>query len=371
MEHGGLTFYIGEPRPPHQRAVAEHPAAVPAIVPKNILHGANMPEPSQARQAKRPRRFWLWAPYVLALIALIAWSGVWWSQRLALERALNDQAARWRKQGYAVSWAARTVDGWPFRLHLTLTGFKASEPSGWSVAAPTVEAVGLPYAPDVWGMATSQGLVLTRPGKGALNVSGQSIRASIGGVGTAAPRLSFEALNLALAPAPGAQAPMFSTADRLELHLQPGPDDQAALLLKLQGARLDPAANLARLTPALDLTWDARLSHVSALKGPGWPVAVRAWTAAGGTMTVADAALGLDHLALQGSGGPLSVGDDGRLRGVVGLNVTKGGGLNLGGLRLGGVNIGGLQFSGAMPLQFQDGRASLGAFPIGPAFKVY
>jgi hypothetical protein len=55
----------------------------------------------------------------------------------------------------------------------------------------------------------------------------------------------------------------------------------------------------------------------------------------------------------------------------VGLSVTKGGGLSLGGLHLGGVNVGGLAFSGAMPLQFQDGRASLGAFPIGAAFKIY
>ena len=330
-----------------------------------------MPEPSQPRQAPRPRRFWLWAPYALVAIALAAWSGVWWSQKFTLQRTLTDQAAHWRSQGYAASWTGLTIDGWPFRLHLTLTGLKVGEPSGWALTAPSVEAVGLPYAPDVWGVAAPQGLVLTRPGKGALTVSGQSLRASIGGVGGAAPRFSFEGLDLSLTPAPGAQAPAFSAAARLELHLQPGPDDQAALLIRLDKARLDPAVNLARLAPAIDLSWDTRLSHVSALKGRDWPSAVRAWTAAGGTMSVADADLGLDRLALHGSGGPLGVGDDGRLRGVVGLGVTKGGGLSLGGLRLGGVNIGGLQFGGAMPLRFEDGRASLGAFPIGPAFKVY
>jgi hypothetical protein len=305
------------------------------------------------------------------LIALIAWTGVWWTENLKLRKALTDQAAHWRSRGYAASWSGLAIDGWPFRLHLTLTDLKAGEPSGWALAAPIVEAVGLPYAPDVWGMTAPQGLVLTRPGKGALNVSGQSIRASVGGVGSAAPRFSFEGLNLSLQPAAGAQPAAFSSTDRLELHLQPGPDDQAALLVKLENARLDPSASLARLAPALDLTWDARLSHLSALKGRDWPSAVRAWAAAGGTMTVANAALGLDKLALEGSGGPLTVGDDGRLRGTVGLTVTKGGGLDLGGLRLGGVNLGGLRFSGAMPLQFQDGRASLGAFPIGPAFKVF
>lgn len=330
-----------------------------------------MPDADAARQSKTPGRFWLWAPYGVVLIALLAWSGVWWAENLALRRELTAQAAQWRRQGRAVSWASLAIDGWPFRLHLTLTDFKAAEPSGWALAAPSFEAVGLPYSANVWTIAAPQGLVLTRPGKGALNISGQSIRASLGGLGSASPRYAFEGRSLSLAPAPGAQAAAFSSADLVELHLQPGPDDQAALLIRLQNARLDPSVNLARLAPALDLTWDARLTRLSTLKGRDWSGAVRAWTAAGGTMSVAAAVLGLDRLALQGAGGPLTVGEDGRLSGTVGLSVTKGAGIGLGGLRLGGVNIGGLAFSGALPLRFQDGRASLGPFPLGPAFKIY
>ena len=330
-----------------------------------------MPDASTTRQSKRPSRFWLWAPYAAVLIALIAWTGVWWTQNLKLRRTLTDQAAHWKSQGYTAAWDGLTVDGWPFRMHLTLTGVKLGEASGWALAAPSLEAVSLPYAPDVWGIAAPQGLTLTRPGKGALTISGQSIRASIGGIGTAAPRYSFEGLSLSLTPAPGAKPPAFSTADRFELHMQPGPDDQAALLIKLENARLDPGANLTHLAPAMDLEWDSRLTHLSALKGRDWPSAVRAWTAAGGSVTVADASLGLNHLGLQGSGGPLTVGDDGRLRGTVGLSVTKGGGLNVGGLRLGGISIGGLRFSGPMPLRFDVDGAGLGAFPIGPAFVIY
>lgn len=342
-----------------------------------------MPEPSATRQskrpdgpqrpsgAKRPSRFWLWAPYVAVLIALLAWSGYWWAERFKVEGALNDQAAHLKSQGYAVAWSGLTIDGWPFRMHLTLTAPHAAEPSGWAFSASSLEAVSLPYAPDRWVIAAPQGLVLTRPGKGALNISGQAIRASVGGLGSAAPRLSFEGRDLSLAPAPGAQAPAFSSADLVELHLQPGPDDQAAFLLKVDNGRIDPAANLARISPTLNLVWDSRLTHLSALKGAGWAAAVKAWTAAGGTMSVADTTLGLGPLTLHGSGGPLTVGADGRFSGVVGLSVTKGGGLNLGGLHLGGLNIGGLGFSGAMPLRFQDGRASLGGFPVGGAFKVY
>ena len=330
-----------------------------------------MPEPSPPPQPKRHGRFWLWAPYVVVLIALIAWSGVWLAMSLRLQGELNARARALKAQGYQASWSGMKVDGWPFRLDLTLTDPRFAEPSGWAAAAPLLKGEAEPYAPDHWIFAATQGLTLTRPGKGALTVAGRAIRASVSGLGSARPRLSFEGLDLMLSAAPGGQPAALSSADRLELHLQPGPDDQGALLIRVQGAKLDASANLARIAPTLDLTWDSRLSHLSALRGAGWAPAVRAWTAAGGAMSVADARLKLGGLTLQGAGGSFTVGPDGRLQGSTPLTVGQGGGLNLGGIRIGGLNIGGLSFSGAMPLTFEDGRARFGAFPIGAALKVY
>ena len=330
-----------------------------------------MPEPSAFPQPKRRSRFWLWAPYVAVLVALIAWSGVWFAMTLRLRAELTDRAKALRAQGYAASWSAVEIAGWPFRLDVTLTQAVFGEPSGWAVAAPLVKAESMPYAPDHWILVAPQGLTLTRPGKGPLAVAGRAIRASAGGLGSAEPRFSFEGLDLSLSPGPGGQPAAFAAADRVELHLQPGPDDQAALLIRIEDAKLAPATPLARLATTLNLTWDSRLSHLSALKGRDWPSAVRAWTASGGAMTVAQGKIGLGGLVLEGSGGPLTVGDDGRLRGSVPLTVSKGGGLDVGGVRLGGIKIGGLSFSGAMPLRFEDGQAALGAFPVGPALKVY
>jgi hypothetical protein len=326
-----------------------------------------MPEPAPLLQPKRHRRFWLWAPYVLVLIAFVAWSGVWLAMSLRIQSELNGRAKALRTQGYQASWTAMTVDGWPFRLDLTLTNPRFSEPSGWAVAAPILKGEAEPYAPGHWIFAASEGLTLTRPGKGPLTVVGRAIRASVSGLTTAQPRLSFEGLDLMLSAAPGGQPAALSEARRLELHLQPGPDDQAALLIRVEGGKFDSSANLFRIAPTLDLTWDSRLSHLSALRGPGWAPAVQAWTAAGG----ADAKLKLGGLTLQGAGGSLTVGPDGRLRGSTPLSVGQGGGINLGGLRIGGLSIGGLSFSGAMPLTFEDGRARFGAFPIGAALRVY
>jgi hypothetical protein len=305
------------------------------------------------------------------LVALIAWSGVWLTMSLRLQSTLNDRAKALRGQGYAASWTAMKVGGWPFRLDLTLTSPVFGEPSGWALTAPSLKAEGLPYMPDRWVLVAPDGLTLTRPGKGALLVTGRAIRASVGGLGSAEPRFSFEGLDLSLTPAAGAQPAPFNAADRVELHLQPGPDDQAALMIGIEDAKLTSPSNLARLATTLNLTWDSRLSHLSALKGRDWPGAVRAWTAAKGAMTVVDAKIGLGALELGGAGGPLTVGDDGRLRGITGLSVSKGGGVTVAGIHLGGVNVGGMSFSGSMPLQFEGGEASFGAFPLGPALKVY
>lgn len=329
-----------------------------------------MPDASTISQPKKPRRFWLWAPYVLLLIVVIVWSGVWLTMSWRVEATLKRQAAALRAQGYQASWSALKIDGWPFRVDLTLTRPILLEPSGWGVSAPILKGETTPYAADHWIFVADQGATLTRPGKGPLSIAGRALRASVGGFGGPRPRFSFEGLDLILSPAPGGQPAALSSASRLEAHLQPGPDDQAALLIRIEGGKLAPFANLARIAPALDLTWDARLSHLSALRGATWPLAVQAWTAAGGVMTVANAKIALGGLGLEGSGGTFTVGPDGRLSGTTPLTVGKGGGINIGGLHLGGLNIGGLSFRGSMPLTFQDGRASLGAFPIGAALKV-
>lgn len=319
-----------------------------------------MPEPASRPQPARANRFWLWAPYVVLLLALLAWTGVWLAMKARLEAAFEAEAARLRAHGYTASWSALRVSGWPFRLHLTLVQPRIGEPSGWALAAPIVLGQAEAYAPDRWIFAATEGLVATRPGRGPLSVQGRAIRASVGGLGTPRPRLSFEGLDLTLSPLPGGRPAPFASASRLELHLQPGPDDQAALFVRIDGAALAPASPLARLGPkgGFDLRWDGRLSHVSALRGPSWPAALQAWAAAGGAMTVADARIQLGGVALQGSGGPLTVGPDGRLQGVLPLTLAS------------GRPPGWAALLGPLDLRFAHGRAALGPIDVGPALKV-
>lgn len=324
-----------------------------------------MPDPSAPPQPKRPRRFWLFAPYAALLVAALGWSAVWWAESGRLQRKLLDQAKALQMQGYVAQWSSMTVGGYPFRLHLVLIGPRLADSAGWGLSATRLDAQAMAYAPDTWVLAAPQGLIFGRPGEGEISITGKAIRASVGGAGSDRPRFSFEGDGLSLAPAQGAAPPAFAAIDKLELHLQPGPDDQAALLVRLDGGTLRPEAGLARLASGkpFSLLWDARLTRLSALRGSNWPGALQAWRNAGGALTVAEAALGVGGLSLKGQGGPLSVDPDGRLKGELPLKLDAGQVSN-------SALLGALGLLGPVPLRFADGRASIGPIPIGAALKI-
>src|SRR5215469_9678286 len=107
-----------------------------------------MPEPSASPQPKRPRRFWLFAPYVALLIAVLAWSAFWWAESGRLQRKVVDEAKALQTQGDVAQWSSIKVDGYPFRLRLVLIGPKLADSAGWGLSATRLEATALAYAPD-------------------------------------------------------------------------------------------------------------------------------------------------------------------------------------------------------------------------------
>jgi hypothetical protein len=324
-----------------------------------------MPDPSAPSQPKRPRRFWLFAPYVALLIAALAWSGFWWAESGRVQRKVEDQAKALQMQGYVAQWSSIKVDGYPFRLRLTLIGPKLADSAGWGLSATRLEAQAMAYAPDTWVLAAPQGLIFSRAGKGDIAVSGKAIRASVAALGTAQPRLAFEGDALTLTPAQGATPPAFAAIDRLELDLRPAPSDEALFYVKLDGGVVRPEAGIAKLASGkpFSLLWDARLTRRSALRGPNWPGAVQAWRNAGGSVTVAGAALGIGGLNFKGQGGPLTVDPDGRLKGELPLKLDPGQAPNQALMQA-------LGLLGPVLLGFKDGQATIGPIPVGASLKV-
>lgn len=334
---------------------------------------------------RKPRRFWLYAPFVLALILVAAWGGVWLHLRGQAEMALDDGAARLRAQGYEVGWKSRQVSGFPTRLSVTLTEARIREPSGWALATPVLEAEARVHAPGHWLFAAPQGLTFTRPKGGPVAVTGQVIRASLRNLDANPPNFSFEGVKLAFAPEAGALPFALSTAERVELHLRSAPDDKGSSLLRVADAKGRPGTLWGRIAgdQTIDIGWDLSLDHAAAFKGDSWPDAVRNWVAAGGSAVVNQAGVTAGPAVLGVQSGRLSVDADGRLRGDLRANLKRApqalAAMGAQGViapetaAIAGVVAAARQdgeIAGAT-ITFQAGQTTLGPVAIAPAPKVY
>jgi len=280
-----------------------------------------MPQPAGPR---KPRRIGLWAPFAIAGLLVLAWSLAWWLAAREVEKRLDAGVRTLAASGVSVEWSGRRLYGYPFRLNLDLTDLRVRA-GGWAVNLPVLETQAFLHAPRSWLAAAPRGLTVDRPGGGGLEVRGKRLLASLAVPRSGPPRLSSEGLGLEFTPAPGARPFALASAGRLELHVRPGPDDQAAVFLRLEDGAPVPGRLFADLGGGgpVSAAVDARLSRASALRGGTLGQALAAWGAAGGRLALAEAGLtaGPARLSLESPG--LQAGADGRLSGPVTVKAAK------------------------------------------------
>jgi hypothetical protein len=315
---------------------------------------------------KPPSRWWLYGPYGVLILAIILWSGAWLVIRERVTNRLQAMAAT--AAGPSIAWDRLRTTGYPFRIELIMDGVRASEPSGWGLAAPQVRAESYAYDLRHWVAYAPHGVVLNRPRGGAVTITGEALRASLSLDAPGQARASVEGLKLAFAPSPGAQPFPVSAIEHFDAHTRPatGPD-QTEFLVQMKGATLAPASPLARLAgdAPVSSAWHGTLSKASALAGRDWPDAARAWNSSGGSIEILQGDLTGGAVKLTADHGHLSIDPDGRLNGDIDLDI--------GGASAILVSLG---RAGSLPspkasLRFQGGRATFGPIAIGPAPRIY
>jgi hypothetical protein len=336
--------------------------------------------------ARKPRRLGLYLPFLLLLLAAVAWTVFWLWARGEVEKRMDATVADLGRSGYQIAWSRRTLGGYPFRMDVSLSDARIHDPSGWALQTPLLEGEAFLYAPGHWMLAAPQGLTFVRPAGGAVSVTGKVIRASLTNLNKRPPSFSFQGEGLAFQPAAGAEPFALSAAELVELHLRAGPDDEGGVFARVDKGKARPGGLLGRIAgdKPVFLVWNSTLSKMSAFDGADWPDAVRHWTDAGGVMTVRDSSkLTAGEALIAAKSGTLSVGRDGRLRGV--LEV---------GLRQAPWALGAMAEKGVLPsttadaasavaaarqagdtahatLNFEAGQTTLGPVALGPAPKVF
>ncbi|KDP92901.1 hypothetical protein ER13_05775 [Brevundimonas sp. EAKA] len=233
---------------------------------------------------QRPSRAGLYAPFIIVLIALAAWTGWWFYLTRQIDAGLEAQSAALRQQGWDVRYADKRIVGWPFRANVKLTHVTIAAPSGHAISAPELNAEANAYQPTKWVVVAPEGLVLTRAGKGKVAINGDAIRMSASGIDQRWPNLALELVNPIFTVHPDGEPFPIARAARIEFYSRPhlegatAPSDAIDVMFRLvdgQGRRDGPVEGFAQdgqLTTQLEATVGrADLLKVGDAAGGGFP----------------------------------------------------------------------------------------------------
>jgi hypothetical protein len=304
------------------------------------------PTHSAPAPPRKPRRLGLWIPWGIAAVLAVGWS-LWWLVAMhATVAAMDGAAAKLRAAGWHVSWAGRRTGGYPFRLDVDFSGLQVADPSGWAIATPLLKTEAYAFAPDHWVFFVPATLDVARPMDGAINVAARVLRGSISGWDQSPPRIALEGDDLTFTPAPGAAPLLLAGAHNIEAYTRPGPDDQGAAYLQIDGGQAAPGGWLAALAGGgpVSLKADVTFNHVSGFRGPGWRDALTAWSHGGGAIDLGHLTLTVGRQSFAAQSDAFTVGDDGRLAGQLALTAPQ-----------------------PLTLQFKQGGVWLGSAQVAPA----
>jgi hypothetical protein len=281
------------------------------------------PDPRQthsvAAPGRKPRRFWLIAPYVALAMLAALWSAGWVWMIGETRTRLDHAAASLRAAGWTVAWAGRHIGGYPFRLDVDFAGLRLADPSGWALAAPTLKTEAFAFAPGNWVFFAPDGLAFTRPDGGAVAVRASALRGSIAGWDQSPPRISLEGDDMVFAAAPGAEPFSLAGAKNLQVYTRAGPQKQAGVFLSLDGGVARPGSWVGQIAGGkpVRVRLDGIISQTDELKGKTWRGLIQHWSDKGGTLDVHQLMLTAGDAGLEADKGSVAVDDNGRLEGVL------------------------------------------------------
>lgn len=345
---------------------------------------------------RRHSRAGLFNPFVLLLVLLAGWTLWWFYLAGQVEDRLNAGAESLRQDGWQIVYTGESVSGWPFRTRVEADNVSVTAPSGHALAAPELVAEANAWNPDKWVLIATDGLTLTRAGKGKVGIRGDVIRASVGGLTQRWPNVAVELARPVFTAHSGAEAFPISRAGRAEFYLRPhlaptgspGAETSVDVLVRLidaegrSGGPVEGMAQNGKLTARIETV----IEKADRLTGADATGIFSAWTRAGGRFVDVRGEMSAGQSRATLSSAALSARPDGRLEGQVALTAVKplpaiaglarsGSGVvnrtGAAGAAAASAIAGGAGDEVDLTLVFRDGRTFLGPFALAPAPKLF
>ena len=348
---------------------------------------------------RKHSRVGLLVPFIVVGVLLAGWTGWWFYLTTQVEQRLEAQVQGLRDVGWTVTYTDVATTGWPFRTRVEAGDVSVAAPSGHAVAAPVIVAEANAYDPTRWVILATDGLTVTRAGKGKVGIGGEAIRASVSGLTQRYPNIALEMAEATFTAHRGAEPFPISRAARVEAymrpHLAPAADakgeDSVDVLFRLidaegrSGGPVEGMVQNGRLTAQIE----AVVEDASRLRGADSQGIFAAWTAAGGRFTGVRGELSAGESRATIASDLLSATPDGRLEGSVALAAVRPLPAIAGLARSGSGAVDRIGAAGAtaatavteglgrgddsvdLTLVFRDGRTFLGPFALAPAPKLF
>jgi hypothetical protein len=335
----------------------------------------------------RRSRFWLYTPFILLLLAAVAWSAAWFYIRNRASDALDTWLAAETRAGREWTCQDRRIGGYPFRVEIVCPALDLKQ-GAVNASFGRVEAIAQVYQPRLV-LVEAEGPLRASDGRATVQGTWNLLQASVHASQTGLQRLSLVVTDPKVTVAGLAPQEIATSGKRLELHLRPNPS-------RTQEKAYDAAASIREASlPALDalvggteptnLDTDLTITEAEGFRGRPIAQELERWRRAGGKLDILMLSLAKGSRRLEAKG-DLRFDEEHRPTGQ--LNVAAAGldGLlgNVTGNRTGGALLGALLGQGPRassgqgnkpalsplpPLRLDNGFLAMGPFVI-PNFRI-
>lgn len=245
-----------------------------------------------ARPARRPSRFWLYAPFATVALLATIWTIGWFVIRGRTVDGLDTWVASEAEAGRRWTCAERSVGGYPFRIEVGCATLSVTRPDV-SATLGRLVVVAQVYDPG-WVIAELAGPLKLQAGSTAVEGEWTSTRASVRLERGIVERASLVVEAPSVRVAGPDIAPTTISARRLETHARPSPTLATTVEASMQadGAIIPGLDALIGGAEPADI--GLRLMLLQVRDFPARPLAaeVDRWRASGGRIDVAELGIG-------------------------------------------------------------------------------